>query len=205
MDFILRNIWGMSENYSVSTTSGSFTTDAGDTRIIQGTGEVTFTENGTFDTQGNTGIVYGFTGNYTRNVQDSRSYTANATFTGSGTLVADWIDYDAPACVNEEVGNETVTALPTYQETIDNETVNKTHIACLTSETDTYLFGGTINANGRMTADGDVTVVKYLNGETFKGTGVYDGIGTANGTGLFIGEEPSLDQWSLQVRFTRLV
>ena len=103
-------------------------------------------------------------------------------------MVADWIDYDAPACVNEEVGNETVTALPTYQETIDNETVNKTHIACLTSETDTYLFGGTINANGRMTADGDVTVVKYLNGETFEGTGVYDGIGTANGTGLFIGE-----------------
>ena len=188
MDFILRNIWGMSENYSVSTTSGSFTTDAGDTRIIQGTGEVTFTENGTFDTQGNTGIVYGFTGNYTRNVQDGRSYTANATFTGSGTLVADWIDYDAPACVDEEVGNETVSTLPTYQETIDNETTNQTHIACLTSEADTYLFGGTINANGRMTADGDVTVVKYLNGETFEGTGVYDGIGTANGTGLFIGE-----------------
>ena len=188
MDFILRNIWGMSANYSVSTTSGSFTTEVGESRIVQGTGEVTFTENGTFDTQGNTGIVYGFTGNYTRTVMDGRSYTANATFTGAGTIVANWIDYAAPNCQEEEVGNETVTSLPIYQETVDDETVNKTHIACLTAETDTYLFEGTIDANGRMTADGEVTVVKYLDGETFEGTGIYDGIGTANGTGLFIGE-----------------
>ena len=39
------------------------------------------------DTQGNTGIVYGFTGNYSRKVADGRSYTANATFTGVGTIV----------------------------------------------------------------------------------------------------------------------
>ena len=39
-----------------------------------------------------------------------------------------------------------------------------------------------------MTADGPVSVVKYLDGETFEGTGFYEGIGTANGTGLFIGE-----------------
>ena len=188
MDFILRNVWGMSNNYSVSTTSGSFTTDAGDSRIIQGTGEVTFTENGTFDTQGNTGIVYGFTGNYTRNVLDGRSYTANATFTGAGSIVAEWIGYDAPACVEETVGNETIESLPIYEEIVDDETVNSTHTACLTSEADTYLFEGTVDANGRMTADGEVIVVKFLDGETFEGTGVYEGIGTANGTGLFIGE-----------------
>ena len=188
MDFILRNVWGMTNNYTVSTTSGSFTTDAGDRRVIQGTGEVVFTENGTFDTQGNTGIVYGFTGNYTRTVLDGRSYTANATFTGAGTIVAEWIDYNAPDCIDEEVGNETVTSLPTYQETVDEETVNKTHTACLTSDAGTYLFDGTVDANGRMTADGDVTVVKYLDGETFEGTGVYEGIGTANGTGQFTGE-----------------
>ena len=51
---------GHVHNYSVSTTSGSFTTDAAIQELSK-TGEVTFTENGTFDTQGNTGIVYGFT------------------------------------------------------------------------------------------------------------------------------------------------
>ena len=63
---------------------------------------------------------------------DGRSYTANATFTGVGTIVANWIDYNAPDCQEEEVENETVTSLPTYEETVDDETVNKTHIACLT-------------------------------------------------------------------------
>ena len=188
MDFILRNVWGMTNNYTVSTTSGSFTTEPGDSRIIQGTGEVVFTESGTFDTQGNTGIVYGFTGNYTRSVLDGRSYTANATFTGAGSIVADWIGYDAPDCLEDTVGNETVESLPTFEEEVENETVNSTHIACLTSELDTYLFEGTIEANGRMTADGEVTVVKYLDGETFEGTGLYEGVGTANGTGQFTGE-----------------
>ena len=92
MDFVLQNIWGMTTNYTVSTTSGSFTTDAGDTRVIQGTGEVNFdVTNGTFDTQGNSGVVYGFTGNYTRTVLDGRSYTSNATFNGAGTILADAI------------------------------------------------------------------------------------------------------------------
>ena len=188
MDFILRNVWGMTNNYTVSTTSGSFTTEPGESRIIQGSGEVTFSENGTFDTQDNTGIVYGFTGNYTRTVTDGRSYTANATFTGAGTIVADWIDYDAPTCNEETVGNETIQSLPTFEETVDGEIVNSTHVACLTNEAGTYLFEGSIDANGRMTADGQVIVVKFLDGETFEGTGVYEGIGTANGTGLFIGE-----------------
>lgn len=188
MDFILRNVWGMTSNYTVSTTSGSFTTDAGDSRIIQGTGEVEFTTEGTFDTQGNAGIVHGFTGNYTRTVMDGRSYTANATFDGAGTIEAIWIDYEAPACVSEVVGNETVVSLPTFVETIDEEEVNSTHTACLTEDADTYLFEGVINANGRMTADGAVTVIKFLDGETFEGSGLFEGIGVANGTGLFIGE-----------------
>ena len=36
----------MTDNYTVETTSGSFTSD--DTRELQGTGEATFVENGTF-------------------------------------------------------------------------------------------------------------------------------------------------------------
>ena len=188
MDFILRNIWSMTGNYTVTTTSGSFTTDPGDTRIVQGTGEVVFTENGTFDTQGNTGIVYGFTGNFTRSIMDGRSYTANATFTGAGTIVANWIDYEAPACDEEELDGETIQELPSYEEVTDTGTENKTHTACLMDEDDTYLFEGTISANGRLTADGEVIAVKQLDGETYEGTGVYEGIGSANGTGLFIGE-----------------
>ena len=42
-------------------------------------------------------------------------------------------------------------------------------------------------ANGRLTSDGISTLVKELDGETFEGTGIFEGIGTLNGTGLFIG------------------
>ena len=188
VEFILRNIWDMTDNYSVTTTSGSFTTESGESRIIPGTGEVTFSSNGSFDTQGNTGIVRGFTGNYTRLVLDGRSYTSNATFDGSGSIVASWIDYNAPACDSETTDNVTSVTLPTWNETDDNGTTTNTHIACLTDDADTYLFEGIVNASGRMTADGQVTIVKFLEDETFEGTGVFEGIGTANGTGQFIGE-----------------
>ncbi|MDC3298204.1 hypothetical protein OAU99_02385 [Candidatus Poseidoniaceae archaeon] len=187
VDFVLKNIWDMTNNYTVTTTSGSFTTEAGESRVIPGTGEVTFTEEGTFDTQGNTGIVTGFIGNYTRVVQDGRSYTANASFDGAGSISATWIDYAAPDCLVEEVGNESITSLPVWNETVDGVVTESTHIACLKLD-GSYLFEGIVNASGRMTADGQVTVVKYLDGETFEGTGIYEGIGTANGTGLFIGE-----------------
>ena len=185
VDFILRNIWSMTDNYTVSTTDGLFTTPPGESQELQGTGEVTFTEVGTFDTQGETGIVRGFTGNYTRTVLDGRSYTANASFEGVGEIVATWIDYEAPDCEIED----DEPSLPTYNITgEDNITETLTHVACLTSDSNTYLFQGIINANGRITADGVVTVVKDLNGETFEGTGVYRGTGIANGTGRFVGE-----------------
>jgi len=188
IDFILKNIWSMTSNYTLSTSSGSFTTEDGDSRIIQGSGEVLFTNNGSFDTQGNPAIVRGFTGNFTRIVDDGRSYTASATFSGAGTIVATSVDYEhtIPSC---EYSNESSSPeLPRFNETVENETVTSTHVICLTEEADTYYFMGEINATGRMTAEGPVTVVKYLDGETFEGTGLFEGIGTANGTGLFIGE-----------------
>jgi hypothetical protein len=49
-DFILRNIWSMTENYTLTTTNGSFTST--DSRILQGSGEVTFEENGIFESDG---------------------------------------------------------------------------------------------------------------------------------------------------------
>jgi asparagine N-glycosylation enzyme membrane subunit Stt3 len=188
VEFVLRNIWDMTGNYTVTTTSGSFTTEPNQSRVIPGTGEVIFSSEGIFDTQGNTGIVRGFTGNYTRLVLDGRSYTSNATFDGSGSIVATWIDYDAPDCVYETLENVTSVIIPTWNETVGDEIITNTHIACLTDEADTYLFEGIVNASGRMTADGQVTIVKYLEDETFEGTGVFEGIGTANGTGQFIGE-----------------
>ena len=61
---------------------------------------------------------------------------------------------------------------------------------CLISEgTDfsTYLLDGEVNASGRLTSDGVSTLMKELDGETFEGTGIFEGVGTLNGTGLFIG------------------
>ena len=62
-DFILRNIWAMTENYTMTTTNGSFDTD--ETRVLQGTGEVTFSDVGTFTSEG-VALAYDFTGNFTR-------------------------------------------------------------------------------------------------------------------------------------------
>ena len=48
-------------------------------------------------------------------------------------------------CQEEVVENETVTSLPTYEETVDDETVNKTTLH-VSPQTDTYLFEGTVEA-----------------------------------------------------------
>ena len=61
---------------------------------------------------------------------------------------------------------------------------------CLISEGadfSTYLLDGEVLANGRLTSDGVSTLMKELDGETFEGTGIFEGVGTLNGTGLFIG------------------
>ena len=122
IDFVLKNIWDMTGNYTLTTSSGSFTTDEGDTRIVQGSGEVTFIENGTFNTQ-NPGIVRGFTGTFTRTVDDGRTYTASAQFTGAGTIVATSIDYEHTILDCEYDNESVVPELPTFNETIENETV----------------------------------------------------------------------------------
>ena len=52
---VLRNIHQTSEDVNLVTTNGSFTTD--ETRIIQGTGQATFTENGTFESEAYTSVL----------------------------------------------------------------------------------------------------------------------------------------------------
>ena len=169
-DFILRNIWAMTENYTLTTTNGSFDTD--ESRVLQGTGEVTFSDVGTFTSEG-VALAYDFTGNFTREITDARVFSGNGTWIGMGTIEATWIQHDNASLACAE--NSTMP---------DNATL------CLISEgTDfsTYLLNGEVNANGRLTSDGISTLTKELDGETFEGTGIFEGVGTLNGTGLFIG------------------
>ena len=136
-DFILRNIWSMTENYTLTTTNGSFSST--DSRILQGTGEVTFAENGTFDSEG-VAFADDFTGTFTRSIADNRVYTSNGTWNGKGTLLASW------------VSNETVV------DCADNETapMPENQTLCVfdsTSTPVTYLLDGSVEANGRLTSD----------------------------------------------------
>ncbi len=169
-DFILRNIWEMTDNYTLTTTNGSFETD--ETRVLQGTGEVTFSDVGTFTSEG-VALAYDFTGNFTREISDARVFSGNGTWIGMGTIEATWVQHDNASLACGE--NNTMP---------DNATL------CLISEgTDfsTYLLDGEVTANGRLTSDGVSTLTKELDGETFEGTGIFEGVGTLNGTGLFIG------------------
>ena len=76
--FILRNIWDMTGNYTVETTSGSFTSE--ESRILQGTGEATLVENGSFDSDG-IALAKNFIGTFTRDIGNERSFFANGTWT----------------------------------------------------------------------------------------------------------------------------
>jgi len=173
-DFILRSIWSMTENYSITTTSGSFTTE--ETRILQGTGEVTFTDESTFDSEG---IAYAedFTGTFTRTIADSRTYFGNGTWNGNGLIEASWLE-NSSSVVDCDNDNETESVMPT------NQTV------CVSDDTGqltVYLISGEVSAMGSLTSQGTSTLVKTLEGATFEGTGSFAGIGTINGTGLFVG------------------
>ena len=169
-DFILRNIWAMTENYTLTTTNGSFDTD--ETRVLQGTGEVTFSDVGTFTSEG-VALAYDFTGNFTREISDARVYSGNGTWIGKGTIEATWIEHDNASL-----------------DCAENNTMPENATLCLISTSNdfsTYLLNGEVMASGRLTSDGISTLTKELDGETFEGTGIFEGVGTLNGTGLFIG------------------
>ena len=171
--FILRDIWSYTDNHTVVTNNGSFTTD--ETRILQGTGEVTFTENGTFESDG-VAVARGFTGTYTRQLTGDRIHTANGTWTGRG-IVDGWVSetdlVNATDCVNNN------TATPA-----------NSSVCMLTGAENAskYLFEGTVEASGRVETLSPTVVVRDVVGQTFEGAGVFEGIGTLNGTGLFTGQ-----------------
>jgi hypothetical protein len=177
--FILRNIWSMTDNYTVVTTSGSFTTE--ESRILQGTGEATLTEPGSFDSEG-IALAQNFIGDFTRDIGNERSFFANGTWNGNGVLEASWVDAaDVVACETDNTSNAVMPA---------NQTL------CLADDTTsppTYRLEGTIDAQGTFTSEGTSTLTRTYGdadagqGETIEGAGLFEGTGTFNGTGLFIG------------------
>ena len=177
--FILRNIWSMTDNYTVETTSGSFTSE--ESRILQGTGEATLTENGSFDSEG-IALATNFIGTFTRDIGDDRTFFANGTWSGFGVIDATWVEpTDVPAC---DVDNTSNAVMPT----------NATF--CLIDDsgaTPSYRLEGTVDAFGTFTSEGTSTLSRTYGdaeagqGETIEGAGLFEGTGTFNGTGLFIG------------------
>jgi len=177
--FVLRNIWSMTEDYTVTTTSGSIISE--ESRILQGTGEATFAENGTFQSTG-IAVAKNFIGTFTRELGDNRMFFANGTWDGAGTIKATWIEsVNSTDC---EFDNDSMPIMP------DNYTVCAIGIEDgLTN----YRIEGAVNASGTFTSDGVTTLTRTYgdydsgSGDTFEGAGFYEGIGTFNGTGLFIG------------------
>ena len=172
--FILRNIWSMTDNYTVTTTSGTFTSE--ETRILQGTGEVEFTYNGTFESEG-VAFVKEFKGTYTREITDKVMYFGNGTWNGKGTFRASWLENTTDMAQCEIVENTTEFAMP------ENQTICE-----MGEDTNEYMFDGEFVGKGMLTSDGVTTFIQeYDDGVTFEGIGNFYGTGIFNGTGLFIG------------------
>ena len=174
---VLRNIHETSDDVTLFTTNGSFSTD--ETRIIQGTGQATFVENGTFDSEGLASVL-DFHGTFTRTISDGRTYVANGTWNGSGDIKASYIELadDFDIACEVDANDETNITMPT------NQTV------CLkddSGELPVYMVNGEIIANGRFTSVGDTILVQQHDGSSFEGIGFFEGTGTFNGTGRFVG------------------
>ena len=173
----LVNVHQASDDMLLVTTNGSFSTE--ETRILQGTGEAVFEENGTFESNGLASVV-NFVGTFTRSIGDGRTYIANGSWNGTGELTASWIDLNDVLNVNCDVdaNDSAVTTMP------ENETV------CLIDDTGdlpVYLIDGLVNANGRFTSAGETILIQEHNGASFEGIGFFEGTGIFNGTGRFVG------------------
>ena len=141
-DFILRDIYSMEQNFTLTTTSGEFTTD--EQRILQGTGQVEFTEDGFFQSQG-VATVTDFTGNYTREIIANRIFTDNGTWNGAGEITASWVDF---ASIDESYASADDVASCEENNTVMPENMS---ICKFVDVENTYLFDGEIIANGKVT------------------------------------------------------
>ena len=168
--------WDMidAEPYVLSTSDG--TIDGEDLRF-EGTGEVTFTGEGSVITQ-TTATISDFTGNYTQTVFNNHSITGDGEFAGKG-IIDGVINDDISELVNCDV----------------NETMPENSSLCMQSD-GKYLLNGIVNATGRFTANGVASFTQKLVQSTFIGSGVFStdtsnseltSYGTINGTGSFTG------------------
>ncbi len=174
---VLRNVDQTSENISLVTTNGSFSTE--ETRILQGTGQVTFDENGTFNSEGLASVI-DFHGTFTRSIGEGRTYVANGSWNGTGEIKATWIDLPDSFSVNCNVDSNDSANITMP----DNETV------CLKDDSGDlpiYLISGLVNANGRFTSTESTLLIQEHSGSSFEGIGTFEGTGTFNGTGRFVG------------------
>ncbi len=170
--FILRNIWSYTDNHTVVTNNGSFSTD--EVRILQGTGEVTFSSEGTFESDG-VAVARDFTGTYTRTLAADRVHTASGEWDGYGII--------------EEFSSiDNVSDVSLLSDCLENNTVvPENETICALVDDDGLLFDGVITANGRVRTLAATTVVREVVAQTFEGAGVFEGVGTLNGTGVFTG------------------
>ena len=177
-ELIFTDIWTEEELPHIWTTNGTVVSDAEHPRVFIGDGEVTFSGAGTMVSNGEV-LVSDFTGNYTRTIADNHSFTGEGLYSGIGEFVGTITSNEAiSTCVNNSVPEEEEIC------TIPN------------SNPTAYLFSGSFNGVGKVTANGTVEYTATLYRETLVGNGIFivdqsddslDSYGTINGSGTFSG------------------
>ena len=125
VEMVLDNIWTTMENYTLTTTSGDFTTE--DVRILEGSGEAVFGESGTFTSSEGLAVVTNFTGNYTRIIEPTRSYFANGTWSGFGVIDAVYTNFtEAPGACDQDITGD---ILPENETQASFATRSRLHVA----------------------------------------------------------------------------
>ena len=158
--------------YVVPTSNGSIT---GESLKFSGSGEVTFSGEGSVISQGPVSISE-FTGTQTQTIYDNHSVAGDGEFTGRGSLEGSITDESpTPPCSDSEV--------PVGSN------------VCSLGE-GKFLLNGTVKASGRFTSEGVSEYTRNLVQASLIGSGTFttdtsqdrEGYGTINGSGTFSGE-----------------
>ncbi|HJL59472.1 MAG TPA: hypothetical protein QF621_03885, partial [Candidatus Thalassarchaeaceae archaeon] len=179
-ELIFTDIWTEAELPHIWTTNGTVVSDEEYPRVFRGEGEVTFVGDGLMMSQGNEVLVSDFTGNYTRQIANNHSFNGEGLFVGIGKFVG------------TITSNETVSACG-----VNNSLPDGTEMCSIAnSNPPAYIFDGTFEGIGKVTANGTVDYTAYLYRETLVGNGLFivdtsdeslDTYGTINGSGTFSG------------------
>ncbi|MDP6326259.1 MAG: STT3 domain-containing protein, partial [Candidatus Thalassarchaeaceae archaeon] len=179
-ELIFTDIWTEAELPHIWTTNGTVVSDEEYPRVFRGEGEVTFVGDGLMMSQGDEVLVSDFTGNYTRQIANNHSFNGEGLFVGIGKFVG------------TITSSETVSACG-----VNNSLPDGTEMCSIAnSNPPAYLFDGTFEGIGKVTANGTVDYTAYLYRETLVGNGLFvvdtsdeslDTYGTINGSGTFSG------------------